>query len=182
MLYTRKGDDGTSSLFKSKDRITKDRPIFEALGGLDELNSLLGVCFAKCKCEKPVLFDVCKIVRTVQHNLFIIQAEIAGAKKSIPESRIEEMEYIIGEIENYIEKPSSFVIAGTTELSALFDYARAVSRRVERAVLSANTSKDKAVKLSPPTLTYLNRLSSLLYALARYSAFQSGNKEDTPVY
>ena len=180
MLYTRKGDDGTSSLYKSKDRITKNHPVFEALGGLDELNSLLGVCFAKYQCEKPVLFNVCKIIRTIQHNLFIIQAGLAGAEKSIPKSRIEEMEYIIGEIESYIEKPNSFVIAGATELSALFDYARALSRRTERSVISANLRLDK--QLSPETLSYLNRLSSLLYALARYEAFLSHKKEEVPVY
>lgn len=180
MLYTRKGDSGTSSLYRKKDRLIKNHPVFEALGGLDELNSLLGLCFAKNQFEKPVLFNVCKIIRTIQQNLFIVQAGLAGAEKSIPKSRVEEMEYIIGEIENYIEKPNSFVLAGATELSALFDYARALSRRTERSVISANLKLDK--ELSPETLAYLNRLSSLLYALARYEAFLSHKKEEIPKY
>ena len=82
MLYTRKGDSGTSGLFGAKKRCNKNSPIFEALGELDELNSLLGVCRA-FSVENNWSVNVSYEIRNIQECLFIIQAEIAGAPKTI---------------------------------------------------------------------------------------------------
>lgn len=177
MLYTRNGDRGTSGLFGTKRRLPKDATVYEALGGLDELNSLLGVCYARSLSEKWGTLDVSDTIRTAQQCLFIVQAELAGAQKSVTESQVHEMENTIGSIEALIHNPHAFVIPGATELSGLLDYARAVSRRVERAVVRVHTHR-----VSPTTRAYLNRLSSLLYALARYAAAMAGVKEVSPSY
>ncbi len=178
MLYTRKGDDGTSGLFGSNSRLPKDCPLFEALGSVDELNSLLGICFAKATAAGPTYERVAELLRSVQQDLFIVQAELAGADKKIDQPRVDRLEVSIAEIEQEIEKPTSFVIAGGTELSAHLDYARAVSRRVERQVIAARDTKP----VCPETGKYLNRLSSFLYALARLANTLAQSAEERPTY
>ncbi|MEK7582029.1 MAG: cob(I)yrinic acid a,c-diamide adenosyltransferase [Patescibacteria group bacterium] len=177
MLYTRKGDSGISGLLGTRGCFPKNSPIYDALGTLDELNSLLGVCRAFSSREKRKI-DVAKEIKNIQECLFIVQAELAGSSKSILQTHIEELERAIGEIEALIENPHAFVIPGSNKLSALFDYARSVSRRAERSVLGEQASQ----KVSSQTRVYLNRLSSLLYALARYSAVLGGVKESSPSY
>lgn len=177
MLYTRKGDGGDSGLFGTKDRLPKDHLIYEALGSLDELNSLLGMCAARAKKGKAPL-PVYDWLVSVQEVLFIIQAELAGADKRAEEKHVKFLEDCIAKVEEIIEPPKSFLIPGASELSAHLDYARAVSRRTERTVVRAQQDK----KLSKDTLAFLNRLSSFLYALARFSAQSSGVKEKPPSY
>jgi cob(I)alamin adenosyltransferase len=82
MLYTRKGDNGTSELLGTKERFPKNSPIFEALGTLDELNSLLGICRAQSY-SSGIELDVALEIKNVQESLFIIQAELANADKSL---------------------------------------------------------------------------------------------------
>lgn len=176
MLFTRKGDNGTSGLFDSKDRLPKDSPIYEVLGSLDELNSLLGVCRVKSKHKTKSTIPIADILYQAQQTLFIIQAQLAGADKSINGLEIAHLESSIYEIENILTPIHSFIIPGGTELSGMLDLARSVCRRAERRMISlANTSA-----ISPETLTYLNRLSSLLYALARYTA--PGHTQKPPKY
>jgi len=169
MLYTGKGDDGTTYFFGSKERFGKDTPLVEALGTLDELNSLLGFVRAKIKQNKKVIEDV-------QQDLFIIQAELARADKKIEESKVRDMEKLIGEIENKLPPIKTFFVPGANEESALLDFARTVSRRAERRVVALEK------KPSQFTLAYLNRLSSLLYALARLQGQKGGKVEKKPTY
>lgn len=169
MLYTRKGDRGTSGLFGTKERFPKESPVYEALGTLDELNALLGVCFA---------FSKNKEVGIVQQHLFIIQAEIAGAQKNITQDKVEELERMTDALEAKIPPQGTFVVSGSTKMSALFDYARAVSRRAEREVIKARHIR----ACSPATYAYLNRVSSLLFALARQEAAEAGVAEQAPRY
>ncbi len=179
MLYTRKGDDGTSGLLGTKKRFPKNSPVYDALGTLDELNSLLGVCRAcSSSSHKKGGIDIAHEIKNTQERLFIIQAELAGSSKSILYVHVEELERTIEKIEKLIENPHAFVIPGTTGLSALFDYARSVSRRAERRVLEVRARRE----VSSFTRAYLNRLSSLLYALARYTATLAGVKESSPSY
>lgn len=176
MLYTRKGDDGTSGLFGTKDRLPKNSPIYDALGALDELNSLLGMCRARLVSYS--LFQLQNSVERSQESLFIIQAELAGAEKVLPQEHVDTLENAVDSIEKLIENPHAFIIPGATELSGLLDYARAVSRRVERVVISVSTTRN----ISPASIAYLNRLSSFLYALARYAAVEAKAKESSPSY
>ena len=194
MLYTRTGDDGNSSLL-GECRMPKDSLVFDALGALDELNSLLGVCVVKARGRDglPLLprgegwdegpgtispYLIAPTLRRTQEHLFIIQAQLAGAKKEIIPEQVAEVERTIADIETRIKNPHAFVIAGATELSAFLDLARTVARRTERSVIAARTERE----LPPPSLHYLNRLSSLLYALARLAAQDTGEKEPSPRY
>ncbi|MCR4274923.1 MAG: cob(I)yrinic acid a,c-diamide adenosyltransferase [Candidatus Campbellbacteria bacterium] len=178
MLFTRKGDDGTSGLFGTKDRLSKDSPLFEALGTVDELNSLLGVCFAIAHTQDTGTISLASILHQIQEHLFIVQAELAGADKTISHEHVVWLEGVSGDIEALIGSPKTFLIAGGTELSGLLDFTRAVSRRAERRVISAHHQK----LISSETSIYLNRLSSVLYALARYAAWRAGAHEQAPSY
>lgn len=168
MLFTGKGDDGTTSAYGSSKRFSKDSPIAHALGTLDEVNSLLGVCKVKS--------EFTEIVDEMQQNLFIIQAEVAGADKTISKEKVQDLEEIINRIEKELPKIDSFFVSGSCESSALFDHARSVSRRAEREVVKIKES------VGEDTLAYLNRLSSLLYALARLSAHKNDITESAPTY
>lgn len=176
MLYTRKGDDGTSGLFGTKDRLPKNSPIYDALGALDELNSLLGMCRARLVSYS--FFQLQNSIERSQESLFIIQAELAGAEKILSQEHVDTLENAVDSIEKLIGNPHAFTIPGATELSGLLDYARAVSRRVERVVISVGTTHN----ISPASTAYLNRLSSFLYALARYAAAEAKAKESSPSY
>ena len=183
MLYTRKGDKGDTHFFDSQgERFSKGSWRAEALGALDEINSLLGVCKAKAgdiniKINGHTLPD---ILEQVQQNLFIIQAAIAGADKQITQDKIDLVEEIIDSIEKELPEIKTFFLAGGNELSALFDYARAVARRTERRVV--RYSEIGEIEVKPEIRAYLNRLSSLLYALVRVVNLKSGVKEIPPNY
>lgn len=168
MLYTGKGDDGTTYAFGSKKRFSKDSRLSEALGTMDELNSLLGVCKVKIK-EKELIHEV-------QQNLFIIQAELAGADKKIKKEKVEKLEDKIDEIEKELPEIKTFFISGVCEESALLDYSRTIARRAERRVVLV---KDR---VGENTRAYLNRLSSFLYSMARLYGHKSDIKEDVPTY
>lgn len=193
MLYTRKGDDGTTKTFGCDQRISKSSAIAEALGALDETNSFLGLCKVESEKhvhshngadgEKLVLKDGTSFTQTVhnvQKNLFIIQAEVAGSKMSITEDKLREIEKIVDDIEKELPPIKSFFISGGTKLAALFDVSRTISRRAERRVVQI--CEEGGVEVGEFTKAYLNRLSSLLYALARLTNHKSGITEESPDY
>ena len=182
-FFTGKGDQGTTKLFDSAKgvRVTKTSPIFEALGMLDELNSLVGWC--KPATSELHVFEtkqITDLLRAVQDCLFTAQAELAGAPKNIPEQETTSMSELINTIEKSLPPVTTFLVAGGSELSARLDIARSVSRRVERRVLALHESGDREVAAS--TRAYLNRLSSLLYALTRWVNHLEGITEAPPVY
>lgn len=176
IFYTGKGDKGKSIVGSMK--IDKTSVEIEALGDLDELNSLLGII------KHRVFISFKEIIENVQENLFIIQANVAGFmqpkfKPPVFESKkIKNLEKLIDDFERKVKPALKFVIPGGTEESAWFDYARAVSRRAERSVL--RYSKKHALNLA--LLSYMNRLSSLFFAMARMSVSLSDRKERHPTY
>ncbi len=177
-LFTGKGDAGTTKAFDCPPgvRISKASALPEALGALDELNALLGV--VKMRAGAQTRYG--KLLREVQEALFVVQAEVAGAEKHTEQARVEELERIIEAAEHELPPITRFSIAGGTELSAMLDYARTVARRAERratAVVDAG-----ARELSPETKAYLNRLSSLLFALARLANHEAGVEDEHPRY
>ena len=113
MLYTRKGDNGTTKTFGCDQRISKSSLIAEALGSLDEINSFLGFCKVKARKEKLLIgkLEAGQIVHEIQKNLFIIQAELAGASMSIDEEKVKELEKIIDSIEKELPPIKSFFIS-----------------------------------------------------------------------
>lgn len=182
MLYTGKGDKGTTKLFTSKkgERVSKSDPIFEALGTVDELNTVLGWCRAACQVDWLVgEKSASAILLDVQQHLFTIQAELAGAGKSIPPENVEELENRIAVIEKQLPEITTFFVPGGSELSSRLDIARAVSRRAERRLVDLTESGED---ISEHTLVYANRLSSLLYALVRFVNHMNGDEEKQPEY
>ncbi|MFA6586009.1 MAG: cob(I)yrinic acid a,c-diamide adenosyltransferase [Candidatus Paceibacterota bacterium] len=185
MLYTRKGDGGTTKTFGCDQRISKSSIIAEALGSLDEINSFLGLCKVKVA-EKGQTLNLGKglalvdLIHGIQKNLFIVQAELAGASMSIDEEKIEEVETFIDTIEKELPPIKTFFISGGTELAATFDIARTISRRAERRVVGV--TEEGKTPVNKNTLAYLNRLSSLLYAFARLANYKAGIKEEGPDY
>jgi cob(I)alamin adenosyltransferase len=186
-LYTKKGDDGHTGVYGCDQRISKSSIIAEALGSLDEVNSYIGVCKVKSKLddigcavvdERSILIS--EILDNVQQNLFIIQAEVAGANKVISDESIKKVENIIDYIEKELPEIKSFFVPGGVELSSLLDFARTLARKSERRVVSVKD--EEKVKISEATLVYLNRLSSLLYALTRLINHKSGINEKIPHY
>ncbi len=181
MLYTRKGDDGTTKAFGCDQRMSKSSAVAEALGSLDEINSFLGLVKVEIESAKKneKIFSVA-LVHGIQENLFIIQAEVAGFPKPLARAKVDEAEKIIDDIERQLPPIKTFFISGGTRLAALFDVSRTIARRAERRVVEV--SEEGKVMVSKDTLAYLNRLSSLLYAFARLSAYTSGIKEQPPSY
>jgi cob(I)alamin adenosyltransferase len=183
-LYTGKGDDGATKTFGAKGRISKASSAAEALGALDELNSFLGL--AKHRARSPRLRVGARgaflddLAHEMQKNLFIAQAEIAGADKRLTRGKVARLERLVGAIERELPPIKSFFIPGASELGAVFDVARAVARRAERRVVAAHEAGTPRVGAA--TLAYLNRLSSALYAMARLANHRSGIREEAPDY
>lgn len=175
-LFTGKGDGGTTKVFGcDQQRISKSSELPEALGSLDEMNAFLG--FVKMRCEEPRIRDM---VRETQEMLFIVQAQVAGADKKLPEGLAERTGEAVNAIEKEIPPITAFSIAGGTELSALLDVSRTLARRTERRIIAVVEAGLREVP--PETKAYLNRLSSLLFALARLANHLAGVPEENPKY
>ena len=114
----------------NQQKISKSSEVPEALGVLDELNAFLG--FVKVHADKEP--RIANALREAQENLFIVQAEVAGADKHLAPDAVGKMEVMIGEIEKEIPPITGFSIAGGTELSALLDIVRTLARRAERRI------------------------------------------------
>ena len=155
-IYTKKGDRGKTGLLWAG-RISKNSPVINALGTLDEANSWLGVVggFAE-----------------IQKDLMVISSILAGARLDFPISKIEDLEKKIDKLEKILPKLKGFVVPQGR--GAKLHFARALVRRAERAVVAIPNLS--AVRY--PLLTYLNRLSDYLYVLARYINFKEGKKEE----
>ena len=177
MLYTGKGDGGTTKTFgPDQPRISKASELPEALGSLDELNAFVGYVRTQAKGEMRI-HDT---LRVVQEKLFIVQAETAGADKRLVKADVEVVEAIVNGIEKEIAPLTGFSVAGGTELSALLDVARTLARRAERRIVAVVEGGFR--ELTPETRAYMNRLSSLLFALARLANHLEGVAEENPKY
>ncbi len=194
-LYTGKGDGGTTKFFGcppdsptakpgragDQKRVSKSSNVAEALGSLDELNSFIGIVKIHPKAFSFLVLGASyvQILEEIQENLFIICAHVAGADKNISEKKVVEIEKIIAQCEKELPPIKTFTVAGGTELSAYLDFARTLARRAERKVVATN---DELGIISSEILKYMNRLSSVLFALARLTNLKSGIKETSPSY
>ncbi|MDD5710520.1 MAG: cob(I)yrinic acid a,c-diamide adenosyltransferase [Candidatus Colwellbacteria bacterium] len=179
-LFTGKGDDGKTLLLSAEERVSKASCQTEVLGVLDEVNTLIGVCKAKSRNFTYTVnsSQLADILEDIQQDLFTIQAVTAGSPKSLNADRIEELEVVISGIEKELPPIKSFLLSGGTELSGLLDYARAVVRRAERVFVGCAG----AGNIPEGILKYLNRLSSLLYALVRFVNHVQDVEEVPPSY
>lgn len=162
-------------------KISKEDLKIETLGELDELNSLLGVCRAEFSSEEPLLSVEHSVTfLDIQNDLFTIQAEIAGGKPALSIERVSSLEKFIDSAKENIPEIKGFTVTGGTRFSSYVDLARAITRRVERRMVAL--SKKDSAEISKPAKSYINRLSSFLFVLARLSASTSGIKEESPGY
>lgn len=188
ILYTGYGDKGTTTLFHcDQGRISKSADIIEALGSLDELNAYLGIVKVHANIEqikiqmgknKKVLFS--DILNEIQQTLFVIQAEIAGSQMTVKKSDLNKIEKIISFISEALPSITSFTIGGGSVLSAELDFSRTLARRSERRIIVVIESGHR--KIGTITIAYLNRLSSVLFAMSRYVNYLFLISEDHPNY
>jgi cob(I)alamin adenosyltransferase len=164
-IYTRTGDDGTTGLAGGQ-RVSKDSPLIEAGGSLDELNALIGVVRS---CELPG--DVDRVLQRIQNDLFTIGAQIATPEGSnikvqgICDEEIENLEHEIDALEDRLPPLRQFILPGGSSTAAALHLARTVARRAERRCVTLSRS----AKIDPRVLCYLNRLSDLCFLLARHA-------------
>jgi len=173
ILYTGFGDNGTTTLFDCKQgRISKSSILVEALGSVDELNAYLGIIKVCSDNDKVILKSDNKkilyshILEEVQQNLFIIQAELGGSKMSVSEKELIKIESIINKIGEILPPIKSFTISGGSIVGASLDFARTLARKSERRVISVADEGSRII--GNGTISYMNRLSSLLFAMSRY--------------
>lgn len=161
VIYTKFGDKGNTSLFGGK-VVVKDDPMVEAYGAVDELNSSIGVIIAFSDDQelKEMLMDI-------QKDLFAMGAELASEGKTtkITPVKIEKLEKEIDVIEPQLQRLTNFVIPGGSKTAALLHLTRTICRRAERRIVTLS----KHMKINPEIIKYLNRLSDLLFVLARFA-------------
>ena len=178
-IYTRTGDAGETALFGGG-RVSKDHHRVAAYGTIDELNAAVGMAV-----ELSGDAGIARRLRLVQHDLFALGAILATLPRDdgtshphvpeMPSARIDEMEVWMDEAEAELEPLTQFVLPGGTRGSAALHLARTVCRRSERAVVHLGTLEPIEDDLVP----YLNRLSDLLFVLARLENHRAGEPDVT---
>ncbi|MEY3700850.1 MAG: hypothetical protein RLZZ25_873 [Gemmatimonadota bacterium] len=178
-IYTKTGDDGDTGLFGGG-RVAKDHPRVTAYGEVDELNAVIGLARS---IEMMPRID--EVLAPVQRDLFALGALLATpdhekmkeqlAKARISDARIAQLEQAIDDGEGELEPLTAFILPGGTPKAAALHVARTVCRRAERAVIHLQ----RDTELPPIVIVYLNRLSDLLFVLARVANRRAGAGEVT---
>ena len=169
-LYTRTGDDGTTALFGGR-RVRKDALRVEAYGAVDEANAALGIARAQ-----GLDTELDKAIADIQVDLFVVGSDLAtphdaaarSALRLIDADDVVALEALIDRYDEEVEPLRQFIVPGGHAASAGLQMARAVCRRVALAAEEP---------VNPATITYLNRLSDLLFALARVVNVRNGVSE-----
>jgi cob(I)alamin adenosyltransferase len=169
-IYTRKGDDGSTGLLFGG-RVRKDDPAPEAYGAVDEAQAALGVARA----ETGEGSELDGILVRLERDLWVVMGELATAPENrrkldagvslVTAEMVGELEPLIDDVTSRFEAPTEFVVPGQNRLSALLDVARTAVRRAERRALTVAPEGSHVVP-------YLNRLSDLLWTLARWQEGQ----------
>ncbi|MDP9348703.1 MAG: cob(I)yrinic acid a,c-diamide adenosyltransferase [Gemmatimonadota bacterium] len=182
-IYTKTGDRGETGLFGGQ-RVEKDHARVEAYGDVDELNSVLGLAAARLSAAGDP--ELVRGIREIQADLFTLGANLAtpapedGGRESayvptLRPGRVEELERWIDAAEMDLEPLRSFILPGGTEAASLLHLARTVCRRAERRTVTLA----REAHLDRELIVYLNRLSDLLFTLARLANRRAG-VEDVP--
>lgn len=177
-IYTRKGDDGSTGLFGGP-RVRKDDLRVASYGDVDELNSALGIALEELRA--PEQADVRAFGEGLQSELFNLGAELATpqidkAPKSVPRMTDEDVTRLEREIDRLTEElppMRNFILPGGSRPGAALHLCRTICRRAERKTVSLAESGP----VSPQALAYLNRLSDLLFVMARAANLRAGGKE-----
>lgn len=168
-IYTRTGDRGQTSLYGGK-RVSKNHIRVNAYGTIDELNSLLGIVLSLPLEEKIEGF-----LRLIQSDLFTIGGYLAGANVSLQEikRRVSEMETLIDWMDKDLPPLKNFILPTGTQTGSFLFFARAVARRCERELIALSEKE----KIADEIFMYMNRLSDLLFMMARYTNHKHGVAE-----
>lgn len=171
-IYTRKGDDGTTGLLYGG-RVRKDSPAIEANGAVDEAQAVMGT--ARSTTEPDGELD--RLLVRLERELYVLMAEVATApanrakleagRSLVTEEMVGALEEDIDRLTGRFEMPTEFVVPGQTPTAAALDVARTVVRRAERLCLGLPPADGSHV------VSYLNRLSDLLWTMARWQEGQS---------
>jgi cob(I)alamin adenosyltransferase len=157
-IYTRTGDGGTTGL-ADRSRVAKDAPRIEAIGAVDELNSVIGLLLAE---ELPDPERAC--LAGVQHDLFDLGGELSVPGHAIMnKAHVERLERELDRCNTALPPLKDFILPGGSRAAALAHLARTVCRRAERRLVTLSRKH----KVSPDMRAYLNRLSDLLFVVAR---------------
>ncbi len=176
-VYTKTGDRGDTALIGGS-RVPKDHPRVASYGDVDELGALLGL--AKSHSRDA---DLSMLLQAVQRDLFALGAQLADpsarvaarrAKAAITARQVRRLERAIDARERRLPALRSFILSGGSRLGAILHLARTVCRRAERSIVAL----DHQQKVDPRILAYVNRLSDLLFVLARFENHKGGEPED----
>lgn len=169
-IYTRRGDDGSTGLADGQ-RVLKNSVQMEAIGTVDELNSLIGIIAAM-----QIPLDLTEMLHRIQHQLFDLGGSLALPNRSLlQQAAVDELEEEIDRLDTSLPTLKQFILPGGTMEAAHCHNARSVCRRAERRVLSMQqATKDDSDLIS---IRYLNRLSDLLFVLARTLSHLNGGEE-----
>ena len=167
-IYTRTGDEGSTGLGDGA-RVPKTSPRVEAMGQVDELNSLIGLMMTEALPE-----EIHQFLMAVQHMLFDLGGELSlpGHTLVSPE-RVIAVENILDELNATLAPLEEFILPGGTRAAALCHVARSTCRRVERALFSV----DDGHAISDASRQYVNRLSDLLFVMARSLNRSAGERD-----
>ncbi len=173
-IYTRTGDKGETGLVGGA-RVAKDSLRVEAYGNVDELNSVLGLARAFMKDE-----ELDSLLGELQKDLFVAGADLAsvggGGSRQVPritKERIAEMERTIDKFEAELTPLKAFILPGGGDEGSILHYARTVARRAERRIVTLS----KVESINDQMIPYINRLSDLLFVLARVANHRDGKQE-----
>jgi cob(I)alamin adenosyltransferase len=157
-IYTRTGDNGTTGLGDGS-RVPKDSLRVDAMGDVDELNSVIGIMITE---GVPDILHA--TLTEIQHDLFNVGGEICiPGYVILPQIRVDDLEEAIDALNDTLEPLKEFILPGGTKAAAYCHLARTVCRRAERKLIELN----RAEKVTEISLQYLNRLSDLLFVMCR---------------
>ena len=171
-IYTRAGDKGKTSLFSGV-RISKADLKVETYGTIDELNSAIGVVLSEIRNPKS---EIRKKLTNIQNDLLDIGSTLANPKsKSLNhlEKRVREFEKLIDEMTDELPSLKNFVLPGGGREGAMLHLSRAICRRAERRIVALNDKEE----IDGNIIIYFNRLSDLLFTMARFTNFKEKKKE-----
>lgn len=172
-IYTKTGDKGETGLVGGG-RISKDSPRVQAYGDIDELNSVLGMVEASMKQE-----ELRSLIEMLQRDLFTAGADLAcitERSQKVPRitaDMITTLERSIDKLQKELPPLSAFILPGGGQTGALLHFARCVARRAERNIVALS----KAEPVNEQLIPYVNRLSDLLFVMARLVNYRDGQQE-----
>ncbi|TKX78855.1 cob(I)yrinic acid a,c-diamide adenosyltransferase [Halorubrum sp. SD626R] len=175
-IYTGRGDEGETDL-RDMSRVSKASPRIEAYGTVDEANALIGTV-------RPTGHDdLDELLETVQNHLHVVQADLANPDPdpddpAVTSDLVETLEARIDAFDEELEPLRSFILPGGGEVGARLHHARTVTRRAERRTVELARSEP----INETVVTYLNRLSDLLFTLGRVANARDGEPEESPSY